>query len=141
MIAVDTNVLVAAHREEHPAHRTALDRLVAIAEDDIPWALPVFCIGEFLRVVTHPKIFTPPSELDIAIRFVDQLVESPTLRILCPGETFWRRLRAAASDADARGNLIFDAMIAAVCLEHGIRDLFTGDRDFSRFSEIDPEFL
>ena len=63
MIAIDTNILVYAHREELPLHRKARARLVGLAEGFEPWALPVFCLGEFLRVVTHPKVFDPPSTL------------------------------------------------------------------------------
>ena len=67
MIAVDTNVLVAAHLEDLPKHRLALERLSELASGDTPWAVPVFCFGEFARVVTHPRLFDPPSTLDEAI--------------------------------------------------------------------------
>jgi predicted nucleic acid-binding protein len=63
MIAVDTNVLVYAHREELRQHRSARSKLIALAESDTPWSIPVFCIGEFVRVVTHPKVFDPPYPL------------------------------------------------------------------------------
>ena len=133
MIAVDTNVLVYAHREESPQHQPALDRLRALAEGASPWAIPVFCLGEFVRVVTHPKIFAPPSTLKVAISTLDGLLESPSLRVLNPGLEFLNFFRNCVRDADARGNLAFDAQIAAVCLEHGVNELLTLDRDFSRF--------
>ena len=60
MIAVDTNILVYAHREELPQHARARARLVELAEGAARWAIPVFCLGEFLRVVTHPRLFDPP---------------------------------------------------------------------------------
>jgi toxin-antitoxin system PIN domain toxin len=141
VIAVDSNVLVAAHRQEHTAHRKALTRLQEIAEGEAPWGLPIFCVPEFLRVVTHPRVFSPPSDLAVASSFVDRLLESPSLRLLLPGDRFWACLRAALELADARGNLVFDAQIAALCEEHGVRDLVTGDRDFSRFTNLRPEFL
>ena len=67
MIAVDTNILVYAHRKELPDHALALSRLTELAQGRTPWAMPVFCLGEFLRVVTHPRIFDPPSTLDEAL--------------------------------------------------------------------------
>lgn len=141
MTGVDTNVLIAAHRSEHAKHREALARLVEIAESGTPWGLPVFCIGEFLRVVTHPKVFTPPSSVEVAVEFIDRLLESPSLRLLLPAERFWGRFRSTLQDGAARGNLVFDAQIAAVCEEHGVLDLVTGDRDFSRFPAIRPRYL
>ena len=141
MIAVDTHVLLAAHRGEHPKHEKALARLREVAEGGAPWGLPVFCVGEFLRVATHAKIFTPPTRPEVALEFIDRLLESPGLRLLLPTERFWKHLRAAVEAGDVRGNLAFDAQIAAVCEEHGARELITGDRDFSRFPALQPQFL
>lgn len=141
MIAVDSNVLIAAHRVEHPAHEKARSRLTEIAEGPVPWGLPIFCVPEFLRVVTHPRVFTPPTSLETALAFIDRLVESPGLRLLFPGGDFWSHLRRLIVQADARGNLVFDAQIAAVCLEHGALTLLSGDRDFARFADLRPEFL
>lgn len=119
----------------------ALERLTEIAEGDSPWGLPVFAIAEFIRVATHPRVFGPPTPLYVGLDFVDRLLTSPTLRLLVPGGRYWRRFRSAAETADARGNLIFDVQIAAVCLEHGATRLVTMDRDFGRFPELDPEYL
>jgi len=141
MIAVDTNVLIAAHRSEHTQHEKALERLREVAEGQAPWGLPIFCIAEFLRVVTHPKVFTPPSSIEVAIEFVDRLTESPGLRLLLPTARFWSHFRSAVRSGAARGNLVFDAQIAAVCEEHGVVDLMTGDRDFSRFPAVRPQGL
>ena len=131
MIAVDTNVLVYAHRREMPRHKTALTRLRKIAEGTEPWGLPVFCLGEFLRVVTHPRVFQPPSNLDQALAALQGIRNSPTVRILSPGARYPQLFAEAARAADARGNLGFDAQIAAVCTEHGVRLPLTMDRDFS----------
>ena len=68
MIAVDTNVLVYAHREELPQHQQARARLVELAEGPALWGIPVFCLGEFLRVVTHPCLFDPPFEIGEAAK-------------------------------------------------------------------------
>jgi uncharacterized protein len=136
MIAVDTNVLVYAHRQELLQHKAALRRLRELAEGAAPWGLPVFCLGEFLRVVTHPRVFQPCSTLEQALSAVQSLLSSPTVRILSPGPRYPQLFDEAARAADARGNLAFDAQIAAVCVEHGAESLLTLDRDFSRFPKI-----
>ncbi len=141
MIAVDTNVLVHAHRAESRAHAIALARLSTLANDDAPWGLPVFCIGEFVRVVTHRRVFNPPTDLATAIRFVDALLESPSARLLLPTVAFPRQFGRIATEARATGNLTFDAQIAAVCREHGVREILTGDRDFARFPDLSPIYL
>lgn len=136
MIAIDTNILVYAHREELPLHRKAMSRLIGLAEGFEPWALPVFCIGEFLRVVTHPRLFDPPSTLGQAVEAIGNLLESPSVVILNPAENFWPILVEIAKLADARGNILCDAQIVAVCREHGVREILSEDRDFSRFEGV-----
>jgi toxin-antitoxin system PIN domain toxin len=136
VIAVDTNVLVAAHRAEHSRHASAHARLVALAEGDAPWGLPFVVLSEFVRVVTHPRVFRPPSDLDTAVAFIDRLLESPTVRLMIPGADPWSYLRDALRDGDARGSLAFDAQIAALCLEGGAGRLLSFDRDFRRFSQL-----
>ena len=136
MIAVDTNVLVHAHREESEQHRAALSRLTQLAEGDIPWGLPVFCLAEFVRVVTHPRIFAPASPLERALEFVERVLAAPSVRMLHPGPRYPKLFVESVRAGDARGNLAFDAQIAAVCLEHGARELITLDRDFARFPQL-----
>lgn len=137
MIAVDTNILVYAHREEMPPHRAAFERLRRLVEGSVPWSLPIFCIGEFVRVVTHPRLFRPPSSLDEALGFIEHVLGSPAARLLTPGAEFPERFTQICRNADARGNLVFDAQIAATCIEHGVREILSEDRDFARFGDID----
>ena len=137
MIAVDTNVLVYAHREESEHHREALDRLTSLAQGRELWGLPVFCLGEFVRVVTHPRLFDEPSTLEQALSVVNALRGSPSFRVLLPRERYWALFSECLAAADARGNLAFDAQIAAVCLENGVGRLVTLDRDFRRFAQIE----
>jgi toxin-antitoxin system PIN domain toxin len=137
LIALDTNILVSAHREEFPEHRRALEWLRYLATRDVPWALPVFALDEFLRVVTHPRVFDPPTSLDDALAALASLTGSPSLRILSPGRRFPAHFYDAVRMARATGNLSFDAQIAAVCREHGVSRLLTRDRDFSRFPWIE----
>ncbi|NIR44780.1 MAG: type II toxin-antitoxin system VapC family toxin [Gemmatimonadetes bacterium] len=133
MIAVDTNVLVVAHRSGLGGHERALAWLRSLAEGNVPWGIPVFCLGEFVRVVTHPRVLDPPSSLDAALEALSGLLESPTLRLLSPGPNYAPLFAQAVRAADARGNLAFDAQIAAVCREHGAGRLLTLDWDFARF--------
>lgn len=133
MIAVDTNILVHASRAESPRHEAALSALRSLAEGAAAWAIPVFALGEYLRVVTHPRVFSPPTPSAHALDAIDALLESPSVRVLSPGPRFPQLLREATLASGATGNLVFDAEIAAVCLEHGARTLLTEDRDFERF--------
>ncbi len=141
MIAVDTNILVYAHREELPQHAAAYARLTALAEGVVPWAIPVFCLGEFVRVVTHPRLFDPAHTIDEACTALERLLASPSVRVLWPGERFWPLLADAIRAADATGNLVFDAQLAALCRESGVSALLTEDRDFDRFAGLRTERL
>lgn len=137
MIAVDTNLLVFAHREEFPEHPRALEWLTHLGVAGAPWGLPVFCLGEFVRVVTHPRVFDPPSSMEDALLAMSALIQVPSLRVLSPGDRYPTHLTEAVRVGRATGNLAFDAQIAAVCREHGIGRLLTRDRDFSRFPWIE----
>lgn len=139
MIGVDTNILVYAHREELPAHRAARRRLTALAEDPAPWAIPVFCLGEFLRVMTHPRLFDPPYTAAEACAALGRLLASPSLRIVRPSRRYEALLLEAVREAGATGNLVFDAQIVAVCREGGVHVLLTEDRDFARFTRFPTE--
>ena len=141
MIAVDTNVLVHAHREESPKHRAAHARVVALAESPARWGIPVFCIGEFARVITHPRLFDPPYTAEEACEALARLLASPSVVVLCPGSGYPALLAEAIRESDAIGNLVFDAQIAAVCRECGISRLVTEDRDFDRFENLRTERL
>lgn len=141
MIAVDTNILVYAHREESQQHARAFSRLRQLAEGAEIWALPVFSLGEFVRVVTHPGVFHPPSTLHDATEALEGLLASPSLLVLTPAERYWQLLKEALGEARATGNLAFDAQIVALCREHGVRTFLTEDRDFHRFSGFRVEHL
>lgn len=136
MIAVDTNVLVAAHRADAPGHAAAAAWLRHLADGAVPWAVPVFCLAECLRVTTHPRGFRPASTLEQVLSFLDAVQSSPTFRLLVPGDRFAALFRQTLVDARGTGNLVFDAQIVAVCLENGVSDLLSSDRDFARFPRI-----
>ena len=93
MIAVDTNVLVAASRDDAPGYALARLAIARVAESPDPWAIPWPCVHEFLAVVTHPRIFDPPTGLELALDQVDAWVESPSLVVLAETVNYWPQLR------------------------------------------------
>ena len=101
----------------------------------------MFCVGEFIRVVTHRWILNPPSTLEQALSFFKEVVAPPTCRIVRPGHEFVSLLADTVLAAGARGNLAFDAQIVALCREHGIPTILTNDRDFARFRHVRGRFL
>jgi len=136
VIAVDTNLLVYAHREDSPWHDAAFARVTELAEDRTPWAIPWPCLHEFLAIVTHPRIYAPPTPLAAAIEQIEAWLESPTLTLLAESEGYWPELSLAMRDGRIAGPLVHDARVAALCRLHGVRELWTADRDFSRFSGL-----
>ena len=141
MIAVDTNVLVYAHRPELPQHEAAASRLVALGESPARWAIPVFCLGEFIRVITHPKLFNPPHSAREACEALSRLLASPSVTVLSPGVGYPELLAEAIREGNTVGNLVFGAQIVALCREHGVSRLLTEDRDFDRFRGLSKERL
>jgi hypothetical protein len=133
MIAIDTNVLVYAHREELTWHDIALARITELAEGRSPWAVPWPCIHEFLAIVTHSRIYAPPTPLNAAIDQVEAWFESPSLVLLAETEGYWPELRSALEQGRINGAQVHDARVAAICQDHGVRELWTADRDFGRF--------
>jgi toxin-antitoxin system PIN domain toxin len=136
VIAVDTNILVYAHRSEFRQHEAALAALTTLADGGELWGIPAACLSEFLRVTTHPSLLKPPSAVDDAARALESLLASPSVRLLLPGERHAALLFGLVRKHRATGNLAFDALIVATCLEHGVREILTEDRDFQRFDEI-----
>lgn len=136
MIAVDTNILVYAHREDSPWHEAASRRIVELAEGRRPWAIPWPCLHEFVAIVTHPRIYAPPTPLAAAIDQVDAWLESPSVVLLSETATYWRELRAALQASRVVGAQVHDARIVALCRDHGVQELWTADRDFSRFAGL-----
>jgi toxin-antitoxin system PIN domain toxin len=134
MQAVDTNVLIYAEIRSSPWHELSRRLLTELAEGTAPWAIPWPCIYEFLRVVTHPRVYHPPMPLALALQEISRLLASPTLLLLQETPNHPKVMQEVLSLAGVSGNLIHDAHIAALCLEHGVDELITGDRDFSRFS-------
>ncbi len=136
MIAVDTNLLVYAHREDSQFNDPAYRCIAKLAEGRAPWAIPWPCLHEFLAIATHPRIYTPPTPLPQALDQIDAWLESPSLVLLVETDSHWTALRKLLANGRIAGPQVHDARIAALCLQHNVRELWTADRDFSRFREL-----
>lgn len=137
MIAIDTNVLVYAHRRDSPFHHKARAAVERCANASAPWAIPFHCLVEFLAVVTSPRIYRPPSSMAQALDQVDAWAESPTLQLLTEsGRSSWQVLRSQLQAADAIGARVHDARIATLCVHSDVAELWSVDRDFGRFPEL-----
>lgn len=137
MIAVDTNLLVYAHREDSQWHESAYALVAELAEGRAPWAIPWPCIHEFLAIVTHPRIYASPTPLITAVDQVDAWLESPSLAMLAESEGYWSELKSLLRDGRIAGPQVHDARVAGLCRLHGVRELWTADRDFGRFGGLD----
>ena len=125
--------VVYAHREDSSWHAAAFDHMVRLAEGRAPWAIPWPCIHEFLAIVTHPRIYSPPSPLRKAIDQVEAWLESPSLVLLSESEDYWLEFRTILQAGRVSGPQVHDARVAALCQQHGVTELWSADRDFGRF--------
>ncbi|RPI20695.1 MAG: PIN domain-containing protein [Chloroflexota bacterium] len=136
MIAVDTNILVYAHRPECPLHEAAFRCLEDLAASGRRWSIPFHCLIEFAAIVTTPRIWQHPSTVDDVRNQVQAWRECSTLTILADENGVWELCADLAGPAAASGGLWYDARIAAVCLHRGINELWTIDRDYTRFPRL-----
>jgi hypothetical protein len=136
VIGVDTNILIYAHRFDSPFNQVAFERLTELANGAAAWGIPWPCLHEFLAIVTHPRIFSPPTSLERALGQIDIWLESPSLALLTESPTHWSTLRALLVESSVIGPRVHDARIMALCRQHGVRELWSADRDFSRFAGV-----
>jgi toxin-antitoxin system PIN domain toxin len=136
VIAVDTNLLVYAHRKDAAFHDAARERVSELAEGVAAWAIAWSCIHEFFAIVTHARIYNPPTPAPDAITQIEAWLESPTLVLLGENEGYWTVLRRTLESSKISGPRVHDARIASLCLAHGVSELWSADRDFSRFNEL-----
>jgi uncharacterized protein len=132
MIAVDTNLLVYAHRSGLPEHRSAIQALEAAFNRPSRWGLPQFCIAEFWSIVTHPRFGPRPSTPKEAEEFVAGILRDGDGDVWMPGHDFVFRLMQLAIELGVRGSRIFDLQIALVSFENGATELWTHDRSFQK---------
>ena len=133
MIALDTNILVYAHREDSNFHAPALQCLTRCAESRAAWAIPWPCLHEFFAIASHPRVYQPPTPAAQVIDQIDAWLESPSLVLLTETARHWPTLRALLAKSKLAGPAVHDARIAALCLQHSVRELWSADRDFGRF--------
>ena len=133
MIGMDTNILVYAHRADSQWHDRAKSCIKSLAQGRISWGLPWPCVHEFLAIATHPGIFDPPSTVTQAIDQVNAWLESPVAVLIGESQEHWDILTDLLQEGRVTGPLVHDARVAAVCIAHGVTELWTADRDFSRF--------
>ncbi|TDE08625.1 TA system VapC family ribonuclease toxin [Jiangella asiatica] len=136
MIAVDTNLLVYAHRRDAEFHTAAAERIRDLAEGRAAWAIPWPCVHEFFAITTHPKIYDPPSTRAQAVGQVDAWLASPTLVLLGETSGYWAELKSLLTAGKVIGPMVHDARIVALCAGHGVRELWSADRDFGRFGSL-----
>lgn len=137
MIAVDTNVLIYAHRRETRMGEAAHALMTELAEGDRAWAIPWPCCYEFLSVTTNRRIWkdnaTPPAH---AWHQFQAWAASPSSRMIGETEDFEAVLGRFVQRPHVVGGVVHDARIAALCVAHGAEELLTRDRDFSLFPEL-----
>jgi len=137
MIALDTNILVYAHRPDLQFHAEAAAVLERLATGVERWALPWPCVHEFISTVTHRKVFPKaPTPLAVALEAVQTVLDCGRVEVLTEGEGYFPHLIALSRSARIEGPRIHDARIAALCRYHGVSELWSADRDFSRFAGI-----
>lgn len=135
MVLVDVNVLVGAMRSDAPRHaimRTALESLRASPE---PFALCDPVLSGALRILTHPRVFRPPTPTPDALQFLQVLRASPNALVLAPGPRHWALFLALVAQAPTAGNLVSDAWIGALAIEHGC-EVLSDDADFARLPGV-----
>lgn len=136
MIAVDTNLLVYAHRQESPFHEQAAAALRSLCEGVARWVLPWSCAHEFLAVVTHPRIYRTPTPVDRAFDQLAAWLASPSCLQASEQPDHFEHLRRLVERGAATGPRVHDARVAAICLSAGVTELWSADRDLSRFPEL-----
>ena len=136
MIAVDTNILVYAFRGDSAFHPVAKQSISHLYEGDQTWAIPWPCVYEFLNIVTHPRIYTPASTMAEALRAIESWMAADNLIFLHESGDFFPSLKTLLLDSRIRGPKVHHARIAALCLAHGVRELWTADRDFAAFPKL-----
>jgi uncharacterized protein len=135
MRCVDVNVLVYAHRPEAPEHDRYRQWLEEARRADEPLGLPSIVLAGFARVVTHPRVFRDPTPLRDAFAFISALERGSNLVAAEPGPRHWSIFQRVGTSADARGNRVPDAYLAAIAIERGAT-LYTADRGFARFADL-----
>ncbi len=136
MIALDTNVLVHAFRADSPHHAAASGAVNALVNSGERVGVPWPCVHEFLAVVTNPRAFVQPSSSAEALTSMNALLSQESVSALGESRRHLATLGGLLAASRAVGPKVHDARIAAICLDHGVDELWTADRDFSYFPAL-----
>ena len=136
MIAIDTHLLIHAHRTDLPQHLAAVNALTRLAARPEGWAIPMPCAAEFLSVVTGSRFRASRTPVAVAFDTLDTWLAHPRCRLIAETSGHLRLFRELVERAGIAGPDVYDARIAAICLEHGVEELWTSDRDFARFPDL-----
>ena len=136
MIALDTNLLVYAHRADTHWHARARALVTDLAQGSAPWGIPSPCLSEFLAVVTGFRAPVTPTPLETALAQAREWLRAPGVQLLHSGRAHAQTLLDLASAARLKGGQFQDARIAAICIENAVAELWAADRDFSRFPAL-----
>ena len=136
MVGLDTNILVHAHRQGSQHHRAALGLVRSLSQGHAPYALFWPSLYEFLRVVTHHRVFDPPSTTAQGMQALGDFIRPPMARVLSATDTHEEILDQVMSQSAVTGNLVHDAHLVTLALEHGVHEILTLDEDFRRFPQI-----
>ena len=131
--AVDVNVLLYATDSTLPEYNEARDFRESCMEGPDLFYIAWPTVMGYLRMATHPSLFASPLTPDEAEKNIQALISLPHVRMLAEAEGFWDCYRSISTDLPIRGNLVPDAHLAALLRQHGVKTIFTRDRDFRKF--------
>lgn len=137
--SLDGNLLLYSSDTSSPLHAKAKSFLESCMNQSDVIYLSWPTIMGYLRIATHPSIFDEPLTLKEAMANVETLLNLPNSRCLAEEDGFWETWRSVTSDTSVRGNLVPDAHLAALLRLHGVRRLYTHDRDYRRFDSLDVQ--
>lgn len=135
MFLLDVNVVLAAHRDDHPQHAAVRAWFDGMLAAEARFAVPATVWGSFLRLTTNRRVFAVPTPRDEAFAFAEAVSAQPGHLAIGPGPQHLALMRRLCEEADAVGDLVADAVIAALAVEHAC-DVVTLDRDFARFGSV-----
>ena len=135
MLLIDVNIVLAAHRDDHPDHRAIRLWFDALLAGDEPFTVPTVVWGTFLRLATNRRIFTVPTPRVDAFSFIESVCAQPHHLSTSPGSRHLTLLKKVCAEGDATGDLVADAVLVALALEHGC-EVASMDRDFARFPSV-----
>lgn len=136
MIAVDTNILIYAHRGDLPQHAAARSALEGLVATRRAWAIPWPVAHEFVAIVTGRAFGDERTPRDVALNTIGTWLGHPSCRTLGETPEHWSIVAGLVQRARIDGGAIHDARIAAICIGHGVEELWTLDRDFARFPDL-----